>query len=255
MDVPTYLARIRYTDPIQLDHQTLRNLQKNHMLAVPFENLDIGLGRPILLDEAALWDKIINRRRGGFCYELNGLFAWLLNQIGFEVTYLNARVFKEDGTLGIGFDHLALLVRAPGQAKHWLADVGFGDSFTEPLSFQQGGDQVQGLHAYKLEQIDDGYIAWRRNYSGLWERLYFFDLQPRKFPDDYQAGCHYHQTSPKSTFTQGSVISIATSNGRITLERMRLILTQNGVRQEKTVADENEYHALLKHYFGVVIWQ
>src|SRR3972149_5708622 len=127
MDIPSYLARIRCTGPIQLDYQTLRILQRDHMFTVPFENLDIELGKPILLNVEALWDKIILDHRGGFCYELNGLFAWLLKQIGYEVTYLNARVYKEDGSLGIDFDHLALIVRAPSMPERWLADVGFGD--------------------------------------------------------------------------------------------------------------------------------
>ncbi|HMB24424.1 MAG TPA: arylamine N-acetyltransferase, partial [Anaerolineales bacterium] len=110
MDIPLYLARIQYTQPLQPDAQTLRELHLAHMLNVPFENLDIGLKRPIRLSEAALWDKIIVQRRGGFCYELNGLFALLLKEIGFRVTYLNARVYNREGSLGIDFDHLTLLV-------------------------------------------------------------------------------------------------------------------------------------------------
>src|SRR5687768_1153820 len=166
MDTTSYLMRIAYSEPIKPDVQTLRGLQLAHMLHVPFENLDIGLGRPIRLSEEALWDKIVIQKRGGFCYELNGLFAWLLKEIGFDVTYLNARVYNQKGELGIDYDHLALLVGIPGQSTRWLTDVGFGDSFNEPLIFEERGEQVQGLRAYRLEQTSNGYIIWQKNYDG-----------------------------------------------------------------------------------------
>jgi N-hydroxyarylamine O-acetyltransferase len=253
MNIPTFLARLNYSNPVKPDAETLHGLQFAHLITVPFENLDIGLKRPIQLSEEALWEKVIIHKRGGFCYELNSLFAWLLKQIGFDVTYLNARVFNREGNLGIDFDHLALLVRVPNQPARWLADVGFGDSFNEPLSFEERGEQVQGLRAYRLEQTSDGYITWQKNYDGSWERQYFFDLQPRNFPTDYESACLYHQTSPESSFTRGSIISRATPDGRVSLEDGRLIITTNGQRKERLVANQEEYRALLKEHFGVVL--
>jgi len=253
MNVVTYVERIHYTHPVEPDVDTLRGLQLAHMQSVPFENLDIGLRRPIQLTEETLWEKIINHKRGGFCYELNGLFAWLLQQIGFDVTYLNARVFNKEENLGIEFAHLALLVKIPNQSTRWLADVGFGDSFNEPLSFENRGEQTQGLRAYRLEQTSDGCITWQKNYDGSWERQYFFDLQPRNFPTDYESACLYHQTSPQSSFTRRSIISRATPEGRVTLEDGRLILTTHGERTERPVANEDEYRSLLKGHFGVVL--
>lgn len=253
MEPSTYLKRIGYLDPIEPDVQTLYGLQRAHLLTVPFENLDIGLKRPIRLDLESLWDKIIVRRRGGFCYEVNGLFAWLLKEIGFDVTYLNARVYNNSGELGIPFDHLALLVRIPNQTGRWLADVGFGDSFNEPLDFEEPGEQIQGLRAYRLEPRSDGYATWQKNYDGSWERQYFFDLQPHSFPADYEAGCLYHQTSPNSSFTRNSIISRATSDGRVSLESDWLILTQKGKRSKRPVENEAEYSSLLKQYFDITL--
>ena len=253
MDIPTYLMRINYTDSVKPDVQTLRGLQLAHMRHVPFENLDIGLKRPIQLSEEALWNKIVVQKRGGFCYELNGIFARLLSEIGFDVTYLNARVYNHSGELGIDFDHLALLVGIPKQSARWLADAGFGDSFNEPLSFEERGEQVQGLRAYRLEQTPGGYITWQKNYDGSWERHYFFDLQPRNFPADYEAACLYHQTSPESSFTRGSIISRATPDGRVSLEDGRLILTSKGLREERPIAGKEEYQALLQEHFGIVL--
>jgi N-hydroxyarylamine O-acetyltransferase len=227
MESLVYLERIGYFEPIKPDVQTLRGLHLAHMRSVPFENLDIGQKRPIRLMQTALWKKIILQKRGGFCYELNGLFAWLLQQIGFDVTYLNARVYNRHGGLGIDFDHLALLVRIPNPAGRWLVDVGFGDSFNEPLSFEEPGEQPQGLRSYKLEKTagPDGYIVWQKNYDRSWERQYFFDLQPRSFPMDYES--------------------------RVSLEDGRLILTKDGQRSERPIADQYEYQTLLKQYFGI----
>jgi len=251
MNIPAYLTRLNYSTSVKPDAETLHGLQFAHLLNIPFENLDIGLKRPIQLSEEALWEKIIVHKRGGFCYELNGLFARLLKQIGFDVTYLNARVFNREGNLGIDFDHLALLVRVPSQSVRWLADVGFGDSFNEPLSFEEHGEQAQGLRAYRLEQTPSGYITWQKNYDGSWERQYFFDLQPHNFPADYEGACIYHQTSIESSFTRRSIISKATPGGRVSLEARRLIVTTNGQREERLVANQEEYHDLLKEHFGI----
>ena len=253
MDLLAYLARVHYLKPLEPDAQTLRGLHLAHMLHVPFENLDIGLRRPIRLNRRALWEKLIVEGRGGFCYELNGMFAWLLEQIGCEVTYLNARVYNQDGNLGIDFDHLALLVQIPGQAGRWLVDVGFGDSFTEPLDVEQPGEQRQELRAYRLEQTVNGYDLWQKNYQGVWKRQYLFDLQPCRFPADYEAACTYHQTSPASSFTRGSIISRATPTGRVSLEDGWLILTENGQRSKRPLRDQDEYDALLKQYFNITL--
>jgi len=253
MDINAYLHRIGYSGSLSPDAQTLDGLQRAHLLTVPFENLDIGLKRPIQLNEEALWQKIIIHRRGGFCYELNGLFARLLQEIGFDVTYLDARVYNREGKLGIDFDHLALLVSIRGQSGRWLADVGFGDSFNEPLRFDEPGTQVQGLRVYRLEQVERGYVTWQRNYDGSWERQYFFDLQPHNFPEEYESACLYHQTSPRSSFTRESMISRATPEGRVTLEEGKLITTIKGKRDEQPVTNKQEYHALLRQQFGVVL--
>lgn len=253
MDIPTYLNRLHYSGSVKPDAETLHGLQRAHMMSVPFENLDIGLKRPIQLGEEALWEKIITRNRGGFCYELNGLFACLLKQIGFDITYLNARVFNQAGELGIDFDHLALFVQIPNQLGRWLVDVGFGDSFNVPLSFENPDEQVQGLRSYRLEHTTEGYIVWQKNYDGSWERHYFFDLEPHHFPTDYESACLYHQTSPKSSFTRGNIISRATHDGRISLEDGWLILTTNGKREKRPVVDRKEYQVLLKEHFEVLL--
>jgi len=254
MEPTIYLERIQFSLPLKPDAETLHGLQLAHMLAVPFENLDIGLKLPIRLDKQSLWEKIVVQRRGGFCYEVNGLFAWLLEETGFDVTYLNARDYHpDDGTFGIDFDHLTLLVRIPNEPKSWLVDVGWGDTFTRPLDLNEADWQQDGLRAYRLEPFQDGYQLLQRDYQGEIERQYYFDLVPRIFPDEYEATCLYHQTSPESIFTRRRIISRLTQDGRVSLDSSRLIVTKNGERSERPFENEEEFHSLLKQYFDITL--
>lgn len=250
MDVQAYLERIGYRGPLVPTAATLRALQIAHLQAVPFENLSIHAGQPIFLDEDALFDKIVARRRGGFCYELNGLFAALLRELGFEVDLLSAEAARADGTFGPEFDHMALRVRL---AERWLVDVGFGDSFREPLRLDERGEQVQGDRAYRIDEEGPALVLLQRqDAEGPWERQYRFTLQAHEFPD-YAGMCHYHQTSPLSHFTQRRVCSLATPDGRVTLSEMRLITTRGGVRHERILESEEERAAALRELFGVIV--
>jgi N-hydroxyarylamine O-acetyltransferase len=253
MDIRTYLERIGYDKSVRPDLDCLFGLHRTHLLTVPFENLDIHSGIPIQLIEKALWDKIVVRRRGGFCYELNGIFAWLLKNVGFEVTYLNGRVYNNEGKRGREFDHLTLLVKIPTEEQYWLADVGFGDSFFEPLRFEYNGEQAQGLRAYKIEPVENGYDLFMRGFDGDWKRQYYFDLQPRRFPADYEEACLYHQTSPKSSFTRERVISLATPDGRISLDIKNLTITTNGRLLKQPLRSKDEFQRLLGTHFDIML--
>lgn len=253
MNIRTYLERIGYDRPARLDIESLFGLHRTHLLTVPFENLDIHADVPIQLDERSLWEKIIERRRGGFCYELNGMFARLLKKTGFEVTYLNGQVYNNEGKRGIEFGHLTLTVKIPGEQETWLVDVGFGDSFFEPLQFTVDSEQQQGSRAYRIEQSGDGYDLWKRDFDGRWKRQYFFDLHPRNFPGDYEPACLYHQTSPHSSFTHGRVISLATPDGRITLDKNNLSIIASGKRIKRKLKSKQEFREFLKLYFDIAL--
>jgi N-hydroxyarylamine O-acetyltransferase len=244
MDAGAYLARIGYTGPREPTAETLKLIHRAHLLAVPFENLDIPLGRPIVLSLPLLYEKIVRRRRGGFCYEINGLFAWLLAQLGFTVVMLSARVY-EGARPGPEFDHLVLLVR---MQKRLIADVGFGDSFLEPLELYAGGVAVQHGSFYRLKESGSDRILERRGAD--WEPQYVFSLTPHRLAE-FEDMCRHHQTSAESIFTRKVVCSLATPDGRITLSNNRLIVTAGGRREEREVADAEEYRALLQNRFGI----
>lgn len=250
MDIAAYLNRINYRGPLAPTAETLRQLHLAHLYSVPFENLDIHLKRPIVLDEARFFKKIVVHRRGGFCYELNGLFAALLRELGFNITLLSAGVYEpEQDRFGPDYDHMVLLVQLE---ERWLADVGFGDSFREPLRLDDPAHQIQNGAAYRIACDGDEWTMMERGAEGKWADGYRFSLKPRRLYD-FTYACHYQQTSPDSHFTQKRICSQATPEGRITLSDTRLIITADGQRQERALADQGEYEAALKEYFGVVL--
>jgi len=248
MDVDSYLHRIGYTGSTKANAETLCALHRAHMFTVPFENLDIHLGRDIILDEERLFEKIVHQRRGGFCYELNGLFAALLRQLHFKVRMLSAGVYDGDKP-GPEFDHMALLVQLE---ERWLADVGFGDSFVEPLRLDDRDEQLQRGVRYRVEQDAEIWKLMERKTDADWKITYQFDLQPRRLTD-FADMCRWHQTAAESHFTQNKMCSLATPDGRITLSDMKLIITENGVRREQILANKKDHSDALKSYFEVEI--
>lgn len=250
MNLAAYFQRIGYTGATEPTLEALRALHRAHLLAVPFENLDIGLKRPIVLDEEKMVEKIVARRRGGFCYEMNGVFAEALRQIGFRVTLLSARVPNQQGEIGPEFDHLALRVDL---AQPWLADVGFGrEGFFEPLPLEEGIEIVQRGVAYRLRRQGERWLAEHHSDGQDWGLLYDFTLTPRQLAD-FAGMCRWHQSSPESPFTRGRLCSRLTPEGRVTLSGLKLIVTRNGRREERDLGGEEEFHALLWEHFGVVL--
>src|SRR5262249_16862497 len=150
-----YLDRIGVTRPVVLDEKALGVLHRAHQLAVPFENLSIHMAEPISLNEGDLVDKIVTRRRGGFCYELNGAFALVLEALGASVARLAARVYGE-GQLSPPFDHLALVVRLADGSGPWLADVGFGSHSTYPLRYDSRHEQEDPAGPFSLPDAPAG---------------------------------------------------------------------------------------------------
>jgi N-hydroxyarylamine O-acetyltransferase len=258
LNLSAYLQRIGYDRPLEPTAAVLRELQVAHLLTVPFENLSIHSRQPIILEDEALFTKIVERKRGGFCYECNGLFAALLRTIGFDVTMLSAEVANADDSFSEPFDHMTLMVKLD---QRWLVDVGFGDSFLEPLLLDEAGEQVQGKRSYRITP-DGNYSILSRRDNDEWKSQYRFTLQPYQY-QDFAGMCRYHQTSPQSHFTEGRICSRATAEGgRITLNAaagttpsdMRLITTaRNGDRHEQILQSNEEYTEALRKHFGVVM--
>ena len=247
MNTGAYLERIGYTGPLTPGPDVLRELQLAHLQTVPFENLSIHAGEPIVLQDEALFRKIVERRRGGFCYEANGLFAALLRMLGFDVVMLSAEVANGKGGFGPEFDHMALMVTLEDR---WLVDVGFGDTFRAPLRLDIRADQVQGRRAYRIVARGIHLLLMQRDEAGVWTDQYRVTLQPRVYAD-FADMCRYHQTSPQSHFTQQRLCTLATPGGRVTLSGMRLIETTDAGRVERDLQGQEEYDAILRERFGI----
>jgi len=243
-----YLSRIKYNKKLSTDLDTLIELQKCHLLNIPFENLDIHNRTPITIDVEKFYNKIVENKRGGFCYELNGLFNELLNVIGFKTFLVSARVFDIAEKYGDEFDHLAVIVSFHNE--QWLTDVGFGEFAFSPLKILTGIEQKDERGIFRINQFDEEYIAVQKQIPGGWKNEYLFSLIPRNI-SEFSEKCYYHQTSPDSHFTQKKLCSIPTQNGRITLTDKSLKITNNESIEEKEIKNEEQFYQLLKEYFSI----
>jgi N-hydroxyarylamine O-acetyltransferase len=241
--VRRYLERIGAPAPGEPTIELLRDLHLRHQRAVPFENLSIHLGEPIVLDEAPLAEKIIDRRRGGFCYELNGLFAALLRALGFPVTLLSARVFTPDGDLTNPFDHLALRVDLDDR---YLVDVGFGAHSSYPLRLDWPEPQPDPGGEFLIVDAPDGDMDVLRDGSPE----YRVEARPRRL-GDFVPTCWWQQTSPDSHFTRSLTCSRLTPEGRVTLSGNRLITTVAGERTETVLHGDDAVRAAYRTGFGI----
>ncbi|MCH0540659.1 arylamine N-acetyltransferase [Streptomyces sp. MUM 203J] len=242
-----YLGRIGADRSAPAD-EALRELQTRHLRTVPFENLSIHLGEDVSLDVPEILRKLVDRRRGGFCFELNGAFAALLHTLGYEVELLQARVYDREGRLGIPYDHLALRVRVPGgDGRAWLADVGFGDHSHHPLDLDGRDDQKDPAGVFRfVESGADGDLDLLRDGR---PRL---RLEPRpRALSDFAAASWWHRTSPESRFTHAPVCSLLTARGRVTLSGRRLVVTEDGERTESEPHDDRDLLAVYRDRFGV----
>ncbi|MFJ8884002.1 arylamine N-acetyltransferase [Streptomyces sp. NPDC102402] len=241
-----YLERIGAARPARDDAAALRELQLRHLRTVPFENLSIHLGEDIVLEEEKLVDKVVTKRRGGFCYELNGAFAALLRSLGFRVTPLQARVFGDGGRLGVPYDHIALRVETSDGTGPWLVDVGFGDHALHPLDLGSRTEQEDPCGRFRFREAPQGDLDLLRDGSEQ------FRLDPRpRVLEDFRAGSWYHRTSPDSHFTRSLVCSRNTGDGRVTLRSRTLITTVRGERHGTELSGDAEVLAAYRDHFGI----
>ena len=252
LELQQYVERLGLVEVPAATIAGLTSLQRAHLAHVPFENLDVVEGLlPLALDEGALFDKIVRRRRGGICYELNLLFAAALRAAGFEVALKGGRHPK----YGDDMDHLFLLVDMPGDAPEggpWLADVGFASNFAEPLRFAVGEMQDDGVDRYVLDEapeVGEGYVRLSRiaGLSGEVAPVEMFAFGPREFAaEDCRARCDWFCTSPESRFTQGPLVTLQGEGGRRTLSARHYIETRGGERATVDVRSPEQFNRYLR---------
>ncbi|CAJ1082295.1 arylamine N-acetyltransferase 2-like [Xyrichtys novacula] len=262
MDVKTYLTRIGYSGPAEPTLDVLRSVHLHHQLSVPFENLTVHSGGRVQLDLRLFYEKIVIQRRGGFCYETNGLFSWMLRKLGFQVTLLSGQVkCLKTGFYWPPFDHLILLVTLDG--KRWLCDGGFGSQgYSSPLSLDTSDPQKQGHKMYRIRE-EEGmhFVEWQqeeiREPDGDWETIYKFTLKPRCL-EDFAEMCEYHQSSPCSILFCKSLCTVLKPGGRLTFIGHRLTSTTfptetHGIKTSTREVKDEEIPQVLAEGFGIVL--
>jgi N-hydroxyarylamine O-acetyltransferase len=249
MDTAKYLRRIGIENfQIPVNAENLKFLQKQHLLNIPFENLDIHWKRPILLDTEAFYGKIIGEKRGGFCYELNGLFNELLRNLGFQTRLVSARVSDGKGGFSNEYDHLAIIVKI-GESEY-LADVGFGAFSAEALRVVTNLEQRDETGVFVVKPFEDGYLEVAKKDDDAWRSEYIFKPLGRDLTE-FAEMCNFHQTSPESHFTRGKVCSLMLENGRKTLTDKKFIETRNGEKRETEITSDDKFNAQLAREFGI----
>lgn len=250
-NINDYLKRIGYDGPLDGSVETLAKLQEKHLHAVPYENLDILNQIPLSLEISDLFDKIVIRGRGGYCFELNMLFGWLLREIGYTVTDYFARFWRDEPNPPPKRRHQVLRVDVKGTS--YLCDVGVGLVIPRrPIEMKEGLKQRQGDEIYRLDkdpQFGWMLMDWKH---GQWERLYSFSEEPQ-LPRDFLMASYWCENSPDSIFTQMTMISIFTKEGRNTVAGKEFRLFRDQDVEVFTPASDKEYAQALKKYFGIVL--
>jgi N-hydroxyarylamine O-acetyltransferase len=259
LDLDAYLARIGFVGTPTPDLEFLRSVHRLHPAAIPFENLSTLLRAPVPLDLESLQRKLVDDRRGGYCFEQNRLFAAMLEQIGFEVLPLAARViWNQRAGMISPRTHMILLVGSGGDRQ--LCDVGFGGvTLTAPLEFVC--DRVQSTPHEDFRLIARGGSEYElqarlgRDESGhdVWRGTYLFDLQPQT-PIDYELANHYVATHPTSHFRSQLIAARPFDSGRYALANTELTVHRLGhPKDTRRLADVDEIKTALETLFGIVL--
>jgi N-hydroxyarylamine O-acetyltransferase len=248
MNLHAYLNRIGYRGALRPDLSVLDALQQAHVCAVPFENLDVQLGRPVTIAAENAYEKIVGKNRGGWCYEQNGLFGWALEQIGFDVTRVAAAVMRQDRGDASLANHLCLLVATPESSTRYLADVGFGGSMLEAIELLEG-EHAQAPFRLGLKKTDDGF--WRfSEYLGDGQFSYDFLDEPAN-ESALQEKCTTLQSDPSSNFVLNLVAQLRSQEQHLALRgRVLHFATGNGVAKQ-LLNSADELVATLAGQFGL----
>ena len=197
-----------------------------------------------------IFNKVVNQNRGGFCYELNGLFYELLNAIGFDVKMVSARVFDQDKGYGEEYDHLAIITRINN--IEYLTDVGFGEFTFKPLKLQLGTVQKDQRGNFKIDKFKNGYLKVSKIENEKSTPEYIFKNKERELKE-FEEMCVFHQTSSDSPFTSKRLITLPTENGRVTISGNTLKIKELETTAELTLKNEAEYEEELWNRFKIKI--
>ena len=245
-----YFARIRYTAVPAVDLETLRTLHLQHNSSIPFENIEVVLPREIELSDEAIFNKLVIARRGGYCFEQNGLFERVLREIGFEVRSLLGRVVLSNPPHMPPRTHRVVLVTLGDE--QWIADVGFGGlTLTAPVRLKAESEQETPHGLYRLQQAGPDWILQFRHHD-RWQSLYQFEMG-QQYQADFVMGNFHSAHWPQSHFRHHLLMCLhQPDGGKLTLTNYHFTHWQNGhVVEEKTLADTQALYDVMQQRFGL----
>ncbi|WP_328308771.1 arylamine N-acetyltransferase [Streptomyces sp. NBC_00442] len=253
VDLDAYFARIGYDGDASPTLDTLRALHRAHVAAIPFENLNAALGRPVPLDVKSLMGKLVGQARGGYCYEQNSLFAAVLERLGFTFAARGARVRRRDVSSLTPVTHALLIATVDGQP--WLCDTGFGHQGPlEPVPLRGGAVVEQGGWTFGIKTENDGIQVLRTGRPGGWTDLYAFAPQPL-YPVDFTVMNHYSSSHPRSRFVGQVVVQRAAPGVRRALVRDEFTTSRTDGTMDWRSVSADELGRLLSETFDIVMEQ
>jgi N-hydroxyarylamine O-acetyltransferase len=250
MLIESFFHHIGLSKPQSISFDTLKEIHKHHLLSIPFENLDIIFGTPLSMDPAQILKKIIKDKRGGICFETNTLFYSVLVSLGFDVHYISAKFWNDDKqNWNPDYSHLALLVKIEGNM--YLADVGVGGGFLEPLLLKDGYEYSDSNGSYRVRETNQSnYLLQKLDES--WKDLLQISIDPKEH-DLFNEQFLYFQTSKDTIFTQNKIVNLLTTDGRITLSDHQLKVTRNHTISVTDIDSEEEWHSVYNEVFKAKI--
>jgi N-hydroxyarylamine O-acetyltransferase len=254
MKLQQYVDRIGYSGLLEPSLETLIGLHRAHLKTIPYENLEIHFGRKLELNLERIFERLVLERRGGWCYEMNGLFAWVLREIGFDVRLVSTHVTRADGSLMAPGDHVALIVEfksgleTASPQTAWLVDVGWGNGFLDPLPLEVG-TCTQGFLEYRLENFGESWSFFNQQYGA---DGFSFTLEPRNL-EEFQERCTWQQSSPESGFVRVAVCQLFTPDGINTLRGAVLTTIRSTGKLEQTISSFEEYDKVLREDFKLEV--
>lgn len=241
-----YLKRIKLEKALKADLETLKEIQMNHLLNVPFENLYIFSNKSLSLEIDDLFEKIVNEKKGGICYELNGLFLQLLKGIGYDAKYICAKI-REEGTY---FDHVLVMVTIENQ--EYICDVGFRDNFLYPIKIVPNIIQKNHNNDYKINKLDFNKYELIKINQNHAQRLYTF-ITEEKSLNDFSKRCKYYETTPDTYFTKSPFCALDTKKGKLFLTSDKFVISEDNNKKTIEITNKDEFNYYLEKYFDIII--
>ncbi len=250
MNINEYCQRIGYQNEVVVNEDCLKELHRYHVMSIPFEAIDVQLGRRIELKLDSIFHKVVKQNRGGYCYELNLLFQAMLSEIGFESYLISARIFNNQ-EFGPEFDHMAIVVKLQ---EYWLVDVGYGDLFIEPILLKVDYPQEDKFKTYKIENFGSNGFVLKESLKGKSEFIlkYQFSNIPRTI-DEFEAQNNWKQTSKDSYFVKNMICTLPTQNGRYSILNTIYKVRIGTAVKEIEIKGKTKMKEILNSHFNIKI--